>query len=166
MLSCFCGTQPPCMPSVGCGHIGACCGHGVCWTGLNPSVIWDVVKATICGKFPCLAGAVCCIHGDCGIHTFKDCEMCCLELKGCPPEVSCNCGLLSCECDDSGDFQKHFLTQCGALCCHCWCTKQALLGLYCKQPSTMIGQACCSSLCCCCAADSGCSHFQYCGCLV
>ena len=73
--------------------------------------------------------------------------------------------LLDFGCDGPENMVKHFLMQCGVCCCHVWCTKQACFGQYCKEPSRIINTAMCSQLFCCCAADFGCSHLLWGGCL-
>ena len=80
-------------------------------------------------------------------------------------KVNCNTDLLDFGCDLPEQMVKHFLMQCGVCCCHAWCTKQGCFGQYCKEPSHILNIAMCSQLFCCCAADFGCSHLQWCGCL-
>merc|ERR1711966_268234 len=116
------GCQKPFMTLNGCCHVGACCGHSSCWTGLNPTMCCGICLAGLSGAFPCAAYSCLCMHGGFGLHKVLECEVCCFELEchkegeiGCKPEaprVNCNTGLLDFSCDRPEDFLKHFLMQC------------------------------------------------------
>ena len=115
----LCGSNSPCNPLAGCCHVGACCGHYTCWTGVHPMRVGAVALSACCGKFPCAAGSCFCMHGGFGIcpapvpvcltaqsytglHKMLEFEVCCFELKchkegkdvGCVPEAPKVTGLL------------------------------------------------------------------------
>merc|ERR1711934_75041 len=173
ICACWQGLQCPMLPMTGCCHVGACCGHSVCWTGCTQMIVVPCI-AGCAGKMPIAAGSWCCFHAGCGFHKILQCELCCAELDchqpgehgfSCKkPEFTCNTDLLSCSCDSPEDFIKHFFMQCGVCCCHWWCTKQACFGGYCKDMSQCHQLSWCSQFCCCFATDCGLSHLQWCGC--
>merc|ERR1711865_386321 len=140
----FSGFRKPCSPLNGCCHVGACCEHSTCWTGLLPAAWGGVALLQCSGQMPCNAYSCFCMHGGCGLHKVLECELRCAELKchkegelGCAPDspkFQCNTGLVKCD----EDYTKHFCCQCGICCCHTWCSRQACLGHYCTQPSAIL----------------------------
>ena len=90
------GLRAPCMPLNGCCHVGVCCEHTTCWTGMQPGMACTICMAGCAGKLPCAASSALCMHGGFGEITLmfrrltscpQDCTKC-LSVRSVAPSLN------------------------------------------------------------------------------